>query len=152
MVGSMLSALRLYFYVLWAVVRANWLPLWLEMLRKLRQMAQIQTRVVQRGERGLALQSGVAAGHRPAPHLLVFSKAPVCYFVFLQSSLQSDSLPSKCAERGPGGRRGGLGRGASLPLGPSSPVHAEWSSGMDRSPLSLRSFPADCGVTGWFCS
>lgn len=63
------------------------------MLRKLRQMAQIQTRVVQRGERGLALQSGVAAGHRPAPHLLVFSKAPVCYFVFLQSSLQSDSLP-----------------------------------------------------------
>lgn len=40
-------------------------------------MAQIQTRVVQKGERGLALQSGVTAGHRPALHLLVFSKAHV---------------------------------------------------------------------------
>lgn len=53
------------------------MPLWLKMLRKLRQMAQIQTRVIPRGERGLALQSGVTAGHRPAPHLLVFSKAHV---------------------------------------------------------------------------
>lgn len=53
------------------------MPLWLKMSRKLRQMAQIQTRVTQRGERGLALQSGVTAGHRPAPHLLVCSEAHV---------------------------------------------------------------------------
>lgn len=76
-VHSMLSVRQFYFYVLWAVVRANWVPLWLKMLRKLRQMAQIQTRVIQGGERGLALQSGVTEGHRPAPHLLVFSKAHV---------------------------------------------------------------------------
>lgn len=70
------------FYVLWAVVRANWVPLWLKMLHKLRQMARIQTRVIERGERGLALQSGVTAGHRPAPHLLVFSKAHVQQLCF----------------------------------------------------------------------
>lgn len=45
------------------------------MLRKLRQMALIQTRVIQKEERRLALQSGVRLGHRPALHLLVFSKA-----------------------------------------------------------------------------
>lgn len=47
------------------------------MLRKLRQMALIQTRVIQKGERGLDLQSGVTEGRRPALHLLVFSKAHV---------------------------------------------------------------------------
>lgn len=52
------------------------------MLRKLRQMAQIQTRVLQKGERGSALQSGVTAGHRPALHLLVFSKAHVHQLCF----------------------------------------------------------------------
>lgn len=45
-------------------------------------MAQIQTRVTQKGERGLALQSGVTAGHRPALHLLVFSKAHVQQLCF----------------------------------------------------------------------
>lgn len=45
-------------------------------------MAQIQTRVIQKGERGLALQSGVTAGHRPALHLLVFSKAHVRQLCF----------------------------------------------------------------------
>lgn len=45
-------------------------------------MAQIQTRVIQKGERGLALQSGVTAGHRPALHLLVFSKAHVQQLCF----------------------------------------------------------------------
>lgn len=104
-VHSVLSAQPFYFYVLWAVVRANWVPLWLKMLRKLRQMAQIQTRVTQKGERGLALQSGVTAGHGPALHLLVFSKAHVQQLCFSPVILAIKPLPpfppKKCVEHAP---------------------------------------------------
>ena len=87
-------------------------PLWLEMSRKLRQMAQVQTRVLPRGETGLALQSGVPAGHRPAPHLLVFSKAQVqqLWFSPVIPAVRPPHPPKKtvehapCKERGP--RRG----------------------------------------------
>lgn len=73
----MLSAQQFYFSALCAVVRANWVLLWLKMLRKLRQMAPVQTRVLQQEERRLAPQSGVRLGRGPAPHLLAFSKAHV---------------------------------------------------------------------------
>ena len=56
-------------------------------------MARIQTRVTQKGERGLALQSGVTAGHRPALHLLVFSKAHVQQLCFSPVIPAIESLP-----------------------------------------------------------
>lgn len=100
-VCSALVARPFYFYVLWAVVRANWVPLWLKMFHKLRQMAQIQTRVTQKGERGLALQSGVTAGHRPALHLLVFSKAHGQQLCFSPVILAIRLPPPNCRPRTP---------------------------------------------------
>ena len=91
------------------------MPLWLEMSRKLRQMAQVQTRVLPKGERGLALQSGVTAGHRPAPHLLVFSKAHVQQLCFspVIPAVKPSSPPSETVAHV---ENGGLGRDRPLPV------------------------------------
>lgn len=89
-------------------------------------MAQIQTRVIQKGERGLALQSGVTAGHRPALHLLVFSKAHVQQLCF-SPVIPAIRLPSpKNVWNMLHVENGGVG--GSCPLPPhlwGSTVHAE---------------------------
>lgn len=115
------------------------MPLWLEMSRKLRQMAQVQTRVPPKGERGLALQSGVTAGHRPAPHLLVFSKAHVQQLCFspVIPAVKPSSPPSETVEQAPCRKRG-PGRGPSSSRVWGSTVQAESMSRIDRASLRLQ--------------
>lgn len=137
---SVLSAQQFDFSVLWAVVRANWVLLWLKMLHKLRQMALIQTRVIQKEEGRLALQSEVRLGHRPALHLLVFSKAHVQQLCCCQVTNGEKKKKAKKKKHGvllvEDGRWGCCYPPPSCLLGLA--VRAEWINRIDRSSLCLK--------------